>query len=69
MASWSLLMVAGTAAAIVAAWIVGALLQSVVFGLEEQQLLTDVGVWGYVAGLFLLALMVAPALVGIVLGV
>jgi hypothetical protein len=69
LATWSLLMVAGTVAATVAAWIVGTFVQSVVLGLEEQQLLTDAGVWGYVAGFFLLALIVLPTLVGIVLGV
>lgn len=68
LATLSLLMVAGTVAATVAAWIVGTFVQSVVLGLEEQQLLTEAGVWGYVAGLFLLALMVLPTLVGIVLG-
>ena len=47
----------------------GPFLQSVVFDLEEQELLTEAGVWGYVAGFFLLALMVLPGLVGIVLGV
>jgi hypothetical protein len=67
-ATWSLLMVAGTMAATIAAWIVGTFLAIVVFGLEEQQLLTDAGLWGYVAGLVVLALMAAPALVGIVLG-
>ena len=63
------LMVAATVAAAVVAGIVGTFLQFVVFDLEEQELLPEAGVWGYVAGFFLLALMVLPALVGIVLGV
>lgn len=54
--------------ATVAAWIVGTLVQSVVLGLEEQQLLTAAGVWGYAAEVLLLALMLLPTLVGIVLG-
>jgi len=68
-ATQSLLMVAATVAAAVVAGIVGTFLQFVVFDLEEQELLPEAGVWGYVAGFFLLALMVLPALVGIVLGV
>ena len=65
----SLLMVAATVAAGVVAGIIGTFLQLVVFGLGEQELLTGAGVWGYVAAVFLLALMVLPAVVGIVLGV
>ncbi len=65
----SLLMVAATAAAAVIAGIVGTFLQFVVFDLEEQELLPEAGVWGYVAGFFLLALMVLPAVIGVVLGV
>ena len=68
-AAQSLLVVAVTAAVAVVAGIVGTLLQSVVFDLEEQALLSDAGVWGYVAGVFLLVLMVLPAVVGMVLGV
>ena len=68
-ATQSLLMVAATAATAVAAGIVGTFLQFVVFDLEEQELLPEAGVWGYVAGFFLLALMVLPAVVGMVLGV
>ena len=68
LATKSLLMVAVTAAAALAAGIVGTFLQFVVFDLEEQELLPEAGVWGYVAGFFLLALMVLPAVVGIVLG-
>jgi hypothetical protein len=62
-------MVAATAAAAVVAGLVGTFLQFVVFDLEEQELLPEAGVWGYVAGFFLLALMVLPAVVGMVLGV
>ncbi len=68
-ATQSLLMVATTAAAAVVAGIIGTFLQFVVFDLEEQELLPEAGVWGYVAGFFLLALMVLPAVVGMVLGV
>jgi hypothetical protein len=41
----------------------------VVFDLEEQQMLSEAGAWGYFAGIFLVALMVLPGLVGVVLGV
>ena len=68
-ATQSLLMVAVTAAAAVVAGIIGTFLQFVVFDLEEQELLPEAGAWGYVAGFFLLALMVLPAVVGMVLGV
>lgn len=68
-AKWSLLMVAATALAALTAGAVGTFLQLVVFDLEEQQLLSEAGAWGYVGGLALLALMVIPALVGIALGV
>jgi hypothetical protein len=68
MATQSLLMVAATAAAAVVAGIVGTFLQFVVFDLEEQALLSEAGAWGYSAGFFLLALMVLPAVVGMVLG-
>ncbi len=68
-ATWSLLMVAATAASAVVAWIVGTFLQFVVFDLEEQELLSEAGVWGYVAAFGLLALMVLPAVIGVVLGV
>jgi MFS family permease len=67
-ATQSLLMVAATAVAAVVAGIVGTFLQFVVFDLGEQELLTEVGVWGYVAAVLLLALMVLPAVTGIVLG-
>lgn len=68
-AKWSLLMVAATALAGLTAGAVGTFLQFVVFDLEEQQLLSEAGAWGYVGGLALLALMVIPAFVGIALGV
>ena len=68
-ATQSLLMVAATAVAAVVAGIVGTFLGFVVFDLEEQELLPEAGAWGYVAGFFLLALMVLPAVVGMVLGV
>ncbi len=68
-ATQSLLMVAATAVAALVAGIVGTFLQFVVFDLEEQELLPEAGVWGYLAGFFLLALMVLPAVVGMVLGV
>ncbi len=68
-AAQSLLMVAGTAVAAVVAGIVGTFLQFVVFDLKEQELLTEAGVWGYVAAIFLFAVMVLPAVVGMVLGV
>jgi MFS family permease len=65
----SLLMVAVTMAAGLVAGAVGTFLQLVVFDLEDQQLLSDVGPWGYVAASFLLALMIAPAAIGVALGV
>jgi MFS family permease len=68
-ATQSLLMVAATVVAAVVAGIVGTFLQFVVFDLGEQELLTEAGVWGYVAAVLLLALMVLPAVTGIVLGV
>lgn len=67
-ATQSLLMVGATATAAVVAGIVGTFLQFVVFDLEEQALLSEAGAWGYAAIFFLLALMVLPAVVGIVLG-
>ena len=67
-ATQSLLMVAATAAAALVAGIVGTFLQLVVFDLEEQELLSEAGAWGYAAAVLLLALMVAPAVAGIVLG-
>ena len=68
-AAWSLLMVAGTAAALLVAGAVGTFLQLVVFDLEEQESIGHAGTWGYVAGFFLLALMTLPALAGIALGI
>jgi hypothetical protein len=68
-ATQSLLMVGATLAAGVVAGIIGTFLQLVVFDLGEQELLTEAGVWGYVAAVLLLALMVLPAVTGIALGV
>jgi MFS family permease len=68
-AAWSLLMVAGTAVALLLAGVAGTFLQLVVFDLDEQESIGHAGAWGYVAGFFLLALMALPALAGIVLGV
>jgi hypothetical protein len=62
-------MVAATVVAAVVAGIVGTFLQLVVFNLGDQELLTEAGMWGYVAAVLLLALMVLPAVMGIVLGV
>lgn len=67
-ATWSVLMVAASAAALMVGSAVGAFLQFTVFDLEEQQLLYEAGAWGYVAAVFLVALMVLPAVIGIVLG-
>jgi hypothetical protein len=62
-------MVPLTVVAVLVAGAAGTFLQLVVFDLEEQQLLSDAGAWGYVAAFLLLALMVTPASVGIALGV
>ena len=51
------------------AWAVGTFLQVVVFDLEDQESIRHAGAWGYVAGLFLLALTALPALAGISLGI
>jgi MFS family permease len=69
LATQSLLTVAATAVAALVAGIVGTFLQFVVFDLGEQELLPEAGVWGYLAGFLLVALMVLPAVVGIMLGV
>ena len=68
-ATWSLLMVPGTAVALLAAAAVGTFLQVAVFDLEEQESIGHAGVRGYIAGLFLLALMTLPALAGIILAI
>jgi hypothetical protein len=68
-ATQSLLMVVATAGAAAVAGIIGTFLQLVVFHLGEQELLIEAGVWGYVAAVLLLALMVLPAALGMVLGV
>jgi hypothetical protein len=62
-------MVPLTAAALITAGAVGTFLQFEVFDLEEQELLSKAGEWGYIAGFVLLALMALPGLVGILLGV
>jgi hypothetical protein len=69
LATQSLLMVAATVTAGVVAGIIGTFLQFVVFDLGEQELLTEAGLWGYVAAVLLLALMVLPAVTGIARGV
>ncbi len=68
-ATLSLLMVPGTAIALIVAGAVGTFLQVVVFDLEEQESIGQAGVWGYVAGFFLLALIALPSLAGIILGI
>jgi hypothetical protein len=68
-ATWSLLMVAASAVAMMIGGAVGTFLQFTVFDLEEQQLLSEAGAWGYVAAFCLVVLMVLPAVIGIVLGV
>jgi hypothetical protein len=68
-ASSSLRMVAVTGIALVAAAVVGTFLQAGVFDLEEQESIARAGVWGYVAGFSLLALISLPSVVGVVLGV
>lgn len=66
--AWSLAMVVVTGVALVLAWAVGTFLGLVVFDLDEQESLSEAGAWGYVSGVFLIGLMVAPAVAGIVLG-
>jgi hypothetical protein len=68
-AIWSLLMVAATPVVGLVAGAVGTFLQFVVFDLEEQELLSDAGAWGYVAAAVLFALVVIPPSAGIVFGV
>jgi hypothetical protein len=68
-ATESMLMVAATMAATVVAWIMGTIIGSAVFDLEEQELLTTAGAWGYIVALLLTALMVIPATIGVALGV
>jgi hypothetical protein len=68
-ATWSLLMVAATVVAGFIAGAVGTFMQFVVLDLEEQQLLSEAGAWGYVVAFLLVALMAIPASVGIALGV
>lgn len=52
----------------VVAYFVGTATQGA-FGLAEDESLTEAGMWGVVAGLFLIVLIVVPQIVGIVLGV
>ena len=61
-------MVAASAVALMVGGAIGTFLQLTVFDLEEQQLLSEAGVWGYVAAFCLVVLMVLPAVIGIVLG-
>jgi MFS family permease len=61
-------MVAASAVALMIGSAVGTFLQVTVFDLEEQQLLSEAGAWGYVAAICLVVLMVVPAVIGIVLG-
>jgi uncharacterized membrane protein len=61
-------MVPTSVVAALVAGAVGTFLQFVVFDLEEQQLLSDAGAWGTVAGLLLLVPMVVPGLAGMLLG-
>ena len=68
-AMFSLLMVGVTVPASVLAWAIGTFLGLVVFDLEDQDVLSEAGTWGYVAGLGLVALLVAPGVAGIALGV
>jgi hypothetical protein len=62
-------MVAASAVALMIGGAVGTFLQFWVFDLEEQQLLSEAGAWGYVAAFCLVVLIVLPAVIGIVLGV
>lgn len=67
--TWSLLMVAATAVMLVVVGVLGTFLLTEVFDLEEGELLTEAGTWGYVAAFLLLALIALPCVVGIFLGV
>ena len=51
-----------------AAFFAGVALQDAL-GLTEDEMLKEAGVWGVVAGVFLMVLMAVPQIVGIVLGV
>ena len=61
-------MVAASVVAMMIGSVVGTFLQLTVFDLEEQQLLSEAGAWGYVAALCVVVLMVVPAVIGIALG-
>jgi uncharacterized membrane protein len=69
MAVWSQLMAAGTVVALLVAAVVGTLLQTAVFHLEEQESIGHAGAWGYLAGFLLMALTILPALAGVVLAI
>ena len=62
-------MVPASAVAALIGGAVGTLLQLTVFDLEEQQLLSEAGTWGYVGAFCLVVLIILPAVSGIVLGV
>jgi hypothetical protein len=62
-------MVGASAVAVMVGGAVGTFLQLRVFDLEEQQLLSEAGAWGYVAAFCIVVLMLLPATTGIVLGV
>lgn len=69
LATWSLLMVAATVVMLVIVGVVGTYLLTEVFDLNEGELLTEAGTWGYVTAFLLLALLALPCLAGILLGV
>ncbi len=68
MAIASLLMVPAQALSYVTAYFAGVALQDAL-GLAEDENLREAGVWGVVAGVFLIVLIIVPQIVGIVLGV
>jgi hypothetical protein len=68
LAIFSLLMVPALFLSYLVAYFVGTGLMSAL-GLSEGDVLTEAGVWGVVAAVPLMLLVVAPQIVGIVLGV
>ena len=64
----SLLMVPALLVSFVAAELLGSAFQHAL-GLAENEMLTEAGAWGWVAVLFLMALLLVPQIAGIVLGV
>ena len=64
----SLLMVPALLVSYLAAYIVGVALLNAL-GLAEGDMLTEAGAWGWLAAVFLIALLAVPQIVGIVLGV